>query len=602
MAARQQSLLNVQNNLANVIKNIESNLFTRIQRLENNVIDKIDSSSEQLPDYIVVGSGPGGSSFARRMVEAGYSVLMLEQGNDLRNTKYSKASLQDDGTPADVDLVFDIYETWLLNTEPYFIDNKPEFTGRSVGGGTAINGLLFNHMDANLTRSYLPLTTQSAIEEAVNTIASIVPTATNQNIPPLYRDLFTESIPPDNGDTVFFKDGSRSATTSNKEDRRFFATDLLDGYDELFTLKSNTQVARILFNGNKAVGVELTDGTPLYCRKEVIVAGGAFFTPKLLMDSGIGPAADLQSYGIEVVSDLPDIGVYRDHTGFPAFATWARNDSGFKRNPRYILMQGGNIASGWQYYTSSQYLCIDSGIVIYFFFDPNSPIFLPNTLPIFTATEKQENYREARLEQVSKDRINPIIRNFNQQNFDFTNKVVRVTNILGAQPKLPLGRMVYRGPTKRMDIVATDEWKTEELYDRLLDALEKNKWIDPRLFVTEHPEAQQTFPNGVVTDLPKDVFDLDFLRDPQNETVRAKARQQVKEVMSKGGRLHPTGTCAQGEREKGGVVDQSFKVYGTEGLRVVDNSVAAETPIINTMALAYVIGRTAANVMLEEIS
>ena len=45
MAAQQQSLLNVQSNLANVIKNIESNLFTRIQRLENNVIDKIESSS-----------------------------------------------------------------------------------------------------------------------------------------------------------------------------------------------------------------------------------------------------------------------------------------------------------------------------------------------------------------------------------------------------------------------------------------------------------------------------------------------------------------------------------------------------------------------------
>ena len=45
MAAQQQSLLNVQSNLANVIKNIESNLFTTIQRLENNVIDKIESSS-----------------------------------------------------------------------------------------------------------------------------------------------------------------------------------------------------------------------------------------------------------------------------------------------------------------------------------------------------------------------------------------------------------------------------------------------------------------------------------------------------------------------------------------------------------------------------
>ena len=50
MSAKQQSLLNVQSNLANVIKNIESNLFTRIQRLENDVVDKIDSPSVQLPN------------------------------------------------------------------------------------------------------------------------------------------------------------------------------------------------------------------------------------------------------------------------------------------------------------------------------------------------------------------------------------------------------------------------------------------------------------------------------------------------------------------------------------------------------------------------
>ena len=50
MAAQQQSLLNVQSNLANVIKNIESNLITRIDRLENNVIDNIYSSSGQKPE------------------------------------------------------------------------------------------------------------------------------------------------------------------------------------------------------------------------------------------------------------------------------------------------------------------------------------------------------------------------------------------------------------------------------------------------------------------------------------------------------------------------------------------------------------------------
>ena len=52
MAAQQQSLLNVQSNLANVIKNIESNLVTRIQRLENNVIDKIDDSYTVVVNWV----------------------------------------------------------------------------------------------------------------------------------------------------------------------------------------------------------------------------------------------------------------------------------------------------------------------------------------------------------------------------------------------------------------------------------------------------------------------------------------------------------------------------------------------------------------------
>ena len=47
MAAQEQSLLNVQNNLANVIKNIESNLFKRIQKLENNVLTNITTSTSE---------------------------------------------------------------------------------------------------------------------------------------------------------------------------------------------------------------------------------------------------------------------------------------------------------------------------------------------------------------------------------------------------------------------------------------------------------------------------------------------------------------------------------------------------------------------------
>ena len=56
MEAKQQSLLNVQNNLANVIKNIESNLFKRNQKLENNVLT---SNSQSALDYRLLGERLG---------------------------------------------------------------------------------------------------------------------------------------------------------------------------------------------------------------------------------------------------------------------------------------------------------------------------------------------------------------------------------------------------------------------------------------------------------------------------------------------------------------------------------------------------------------
>ena len=71
------------------------------------------------------------------------------------------------------------------------------------------------------------------------------------------------------------------------------------------------KVTRILMQGNKAVGVEYLERgklQQLFADKEVIVSAGAINSPRLLMLSGIGPAAHLRTQGIEVVQDLPGVG------------------------------------------------------------------------------------------------------------------------------------------------------------------------------------------------------------------------------------------------------------------------------------------------------
>jgi choline dehydrogenase len=74
----------------------------------------------------------------------------------------------------------------------------------------------------------------------------------------------------------------------------------------------NTLAKKVLFDGSKkatgavveAGGVEFT----LSANREVIVSAGFARSPQLLMVSGVGPASTLQSYGIQVVSDLPGVG------------------------------------------------------------------------------------------------------------------------------------------------------------------------------------------------------------------------------------------------------------------------------------------------------
>src|SRR5262245_34664397 len=75
-------------------------------------------------------------------------------------------------------------------------------------------------------------------------------------------------------------------------------------------VKTRAFVTRIVFEGERAVGVEVVErGRARIARaREVILCGGAINSPQLLQLSGVGNAADLAALGIRVVADLPDVG------------------------------------------------------------------------------------------------------------------------------------------------------------------------------------------------------------------------------------------------------------------------------------------------------
>lgn len=86
------------------------------------------------------------------------------------------------------------------------------------------------------------------------------------------------------------------------------------------TVQLETLVSKVLFDGTRAVGVE-TDHGQFFATKEIVLSAGAIDTPKLLMLSGIGPAAHLEEVGVEVLVDSPGVGSnLQDHIETPV--TW----------------------------------------------------------------------------------------------------------------------------------------------------------------------------------------------------------------------------------------------------------------------------------------
>ena len=77
------------------------------------------------------------------------------------------------------------------------------------------------------------------------------------------------------------------------------------------TVWPNTLALRLLVDGRRVTGIEvLRNGARERVRatREVVLSAGAIDSPKLLMLSGIGPAADLRRHGLAVVADLPGVG------------------------------------------------------------------------------------------------------------------------------------------------------------------------------------------------------------------------------------------------------------------------------------------------------
>jgi choline dehydrogenase len=110
------------------------------------------------------------------------------------------------------------------------------------------------------------------------------------------------------------------------------------------TVLTHALVCRLLISGTSVTGVEVMQGSArhrYFAAHEVILSLGAINTPKILMQSGIGPEEELRRHGIHVVQHLPGVGRnHQDHVAFGCMFEY--------REPQQISNQGSEATLYWK--------------------------------------------------------------------------------------------------------------------------------------------------------------------------------------------------------------------------------------------------------------
>lgn len=529
-------------------------------------------------DVIVVGAGTSGCALAARLSEdPRRSVLLLEAGQRYRGIEGFPPALRYSGVFSS--MAPDDPNNWSFLATLRSGVHQPLPRGRVVGGSSAVNGTLF-------TRG-LPEDFDAWVAEGNDewSYDKVLPYYIKLESDPEFRDEYhgqsgpipvlrvapTEWAPitkafvaacreagfPDDPDVNGPKSiGIGPLPVNNRDGVRVNTAlayiDPIESRSNL-TVRSQAVVQRVLFEGTRAVGVEMVSGGTIekIYGGEIVLSAGAVKSPHLLMLSGIGPTSDLHGQQIPVLQESPNVGCrFTDHCTMHVGIRVSK-----RVNPP-LSPTRSSLAEAGLHYTS------EVG-------DHSDMLMFQSVLP------------------------------FNASALYGLGVIQKLKLVKSAMSQMSLGQLreqarfgssmamsciIMRGASRgEMKLTSSDPTAGPELHYHYFDSAEDLARMREcfRLvgkLVRSEPYrelgAKMLGPEQRVLDSDKDLDN--FLR------------------AHVGTSIHMSSTCRMAPSIEEGVVDQYCKVHGTEGLRVVDTSIMPTVVRRCPAATAVMIGERAA--------